>query len=450
MADLPEEILMHIFWQLRLEQRIQPSRSPDVENELKKQTLRSLALASKLFHRLVQPIIFRTLTFSSWDKKALALVLRTFHPQPQLLEYPVEIATSLTDDDEFDEWSTEPSHTEIVSDFAETNELPDQVVLDFEYGSCGVSTALLLCICTNVASLEIEVSQDSWSDSKLYTVLGPWNDIMLGRVRILKMVCANQDEMTDLGDHAVFLRLPALEEVYGRWLMCYPGSDFQGITSLSLRRIDLDDTTTDGPGLGKLLQACPCLGSLALHWIFGFSGTNGHVFITSKQVELYRPIGDALRAHGRSLTTLQLGVGSKDTWYGPNDDTDDDGDNDYRPSTAIGSLRELDALQFLSAPVTVLFGDLRRAQTEQLSIQLSDVLPASLETLRIPTCDSLTEEVTKGLGAQMMSLLQADSQFRQLQKIGVESTKALMSQIDATGWRESTAEKGWQILERPP
>lgn len=335
MPPLSEESLQHIFLQLRLGEEIVSTMSRrDGQVKTDRLTLRNLALASKTFNRLTQPILYQTFMYEDVDDShSLAVLLRTFARKPQLARYTNEACMSVPNEE------LECSHYLIRNPALQTcltdtgrynnlsTELHQRVFTGLEAGSQGAACALLLRLCVNLTKLEVKVSPGASGPYGLaidlvqclglgyenatpstpaaaeeYQGLGFGHPLQ--RLRFLHLKCADWDKMSDCGRLSPFLRFPSLETVDGTWMFAWSGSDFAGATSSSLRRLRLKDSVVDGHGATALLRARPALEELCIHWSYSFSGSNGHFFYTAKNTQLYQPIGEALRQYGTFLKNL--------------------------------------------------------------------------------------------------------------------------------------------------
>ena len=449
MDRLPEEVWERIIFQLRLERQIPKEEHEKADFKLKRQTLRSLALTSKTLRRLTQPILHRTFSLGGSDSTSICLLLRTLTEQPVLRRYAIEIYVGEYDergDNILIEDSFQTALANAINGLALPSLAHDALSAFISTFLYDAAITLIICLCANVSTLEIDISgqpgfrntshgvvsesickerfdQDSQKDDRR-----DWNDKgkparPFSNLRKLKAGCIDGDMMSDASDLTGFLQLPNIEELQGHWLTCFDG--FDSPMSSSIKRIELKDTIIDGPGLGKLLQACPGVTDLSIRWSFSFNGGGGRRLITSKQFHFYQPVGEALRAYGKGLDNLDLSFESGDDWHEKvrQDDGDDNDTVDYRPPTAIGSLKELESLRSLHISWTILFGDMKRSQATERPSQLSEMLPPSLQLLDVPTCENLKTTPYADVEEQIYALLGGGSPFSELRWIMVMTPK---------------------------
>ncbi|KAK6066217.1 hypothetical protein SCUP234_12201 [Seiridium cupressi] len=179
---------------------------------------------------------------------------------------------------------------------------------------------------------------------------------------------------------------------------------------LRLKNIEIVDSTINGTGLDDLLGRCPELATLRIVW---GSSSRMPTFPLDFGV-----MGDAIRRHAKRLHTLAL------------DCTEDLSYTQGNSGGRVGSLRELTRLKTLVIAQDMLVGD----EDGEGTFRLDQVLPDSLETMRLLTCQENEED----LDEQLTGLIQEGSmpKLRRLQ---------LKRDEEFTG---DAAELGWSVWHR--
>jgi hypothetical protein len=85
MADLPEELLSNILWQLKLS--MGSHNAPTIENRILTKTLFSCMLASKTLYRLVKPVLYHTI-----NHKDLFKIAQHLAHEPALADHVRELS----------------------------------------------------------------------------------------------------------------------------------------------------------------------------------------------------------------------------------------------------------------------------------------------------------------------------------------------------------------------
>lgn len=138
-------------------------------------------------------------------------------------------------------------------------------------------------------------------------------------------------------------------------------------------------------------------------------------------------------------------ISSKDNEY---DDEYDDGDDEYRPSTAIGSLQQLKSLKSLAIPPTILFGDVGRSKITHLIAPLIDILPSSLESLSILKCENSTDGMALSLCAHFDVLIQPDTRLTELRRISICWPVPDTVRLQNGTWCQVKIEEGRVLVEK--
>lgn len=199
------------------------------------------------------------------------------------------------------------------------------------------------------------------------------------------------------------LLAPTVEKLRG-WALSWEmtaGDQAWGLELLPrLRYIELVEGVINDVGLADMLARCPGLRVLHITW--------GSPIRDSNHALDFTRMGEALRRHG-AIERL--------VWNCLEDFSYCQGDAVGR----LGSLRELTRLRVLIVPQDVLIGDddPDLDEGEPLPLPLDQVLPVSIERLRLLSCQDDEEELDK----QVVSLIRDGSPFTSLRRIQMKRSE---------------------------
>lgn len=294
----------------------------------------------------------------------------------------------------------------------------------------GFDSAFVLLLLPNLELLEIEVRGEldyemcDLVDEIRADASGP--PIALGRLRELRIRHSDTEDADTLKPQGL-LTLPTLRTLRGwsvQWGGLYPDDRADGHVEthsecLSVEHVDFSWSLCDGFSLSAMLFHCPDLKTLRIEWGPSTVGCDDNLDFSD--------MGDALRKHGGNLERLTLDIREAFMY--------EEGESTGR----IGSLRELSKLKYIALTHDMLVGeddgsdedsDDESSGPKERSLQLGEVLPVSLEELRLYTCEG--EE--GHLDDQLHEII-AGKKLTNLRKVVMECRK--------TSFRHDLSESGW-------
>ncbi|KAK4539937.1 hypothetical protein LTR36_009979 [Oleoguttula mirabilis] len=462
----PEEVLQTIFENLRVTAYMSGS-TRGLGHREQVRILQSISLADKTFNRIVQPIIYRRLTFSiciypagTRGTRYMQHLLNVFAERPETARLVAEIVVEDCPPAE-DEGTyalgraTIDKLVAVAEGLALPLSLRQRLQSGLAQGLHDAGLALLLCMCTGLEVLGLTTSHEfkhtltSTTIAVLANVDQPphlsgsagmhdkraVSDIRpLQRLREVGAYYVRDDDegSTDIGLLFPLLQLPAMDLFTGSVLSCRKDSDFASVTTSTLKRLDLREVDMDASGLDKILTTCPLLEVLSVDW-----GTSCYRDFGVR----FEKTGDSLRMHSTALQRLSL-------------ERERVGTGDYAESPPLGSLQSWTSLRFLSVPLAALLGCkfYPEGQKPEPIAPLQHTLPFSLEELEIHSCDGFADEALDGLDMQVEALIR-DARFAELRTIRIRDdtmrrSKRCFVSLTVGGWTDSKARGEWRVLER--
>lgn len=431
---LPDEILVRVFdlftTHAELEERLHQDTEADSTPDYK--TLSRITKASRQFHRLATPVLYRILVLH--ERTLCALLFRTLLRQPKLGRLIKGLSIHVYDD-EFDPETDAVlrSHLEILQSKEPRSHCPLPVP-----ESAHAQLAVFLVFLPQLEALDVMLDDKQGMSSDFLTIIPRWSGVVnqylqkssepnngrphqrtiatqfraLREVRIrhwrLLQKTPRLQYATDI------LSLPSLESIHCHWtnLSLSPEqitrfAETSG--SLGLKEIFLENSSIDATSLDCLLSRSPRVQSLTISW--------GDEQVGDSKLS-YSQLGTLLRKHCRALQTLVLNP----TKSRPSHETSD--------GACIGPLRQLKSLRRLAMDSNALLGHSQfLAKAEH---KLQDILPESLEALHL---SFPIGSVKTGEKALYQLLSSAGASVPSLQRISVDDRNVrFRKDFETLGW----------------
>ncbi|KAK3622785.1 hypothetical protein LTR56_021986 [Elasticomyces elasticus] len=459
MVPLPEELLDHIFSNLRISAKGY-SRNEDGVNLA---TMSNVSLVNRTCYRIVRPHLYHTLIWedSRYSGRATNF-LRTClqHQGTGNLVQALHVESwSLVVNNEGHSEHLDQVLEEIrcgllaaVDTFGLPTDIQQRLLSQLAYGVEDAQLALLLLLAPNVQYLEICASSGAFQ-SLVMSVLRPERVCQnpstsahafvrpLQQLLEVKITHSEYEGGLNIDEFLPLVQLPMLEVLRGNMIACNSQSTHHlHQHSSSLKKIYFDWSLLDDVGLERLLTACPELEALSVHWAPATTGAPAFK---------NRSLGRALRYYGSKLINLRLN---------PRDAERDRLDQD----PPLGSLREIESLRLLEVTYHALCGH----NLETRPSYLKQVLPFSLRMLRIAAADpAKTHEVLDDesdddvedsrlttvsvLDMQLIEVMQ-DSRFAELSLVKVQRRDGftLSGQARGLGWSDESGKFGVILKKR--
>ncbi|KAK3056421.1 hypothetical protein LTR09_002928 [Extremus antarcticus] len=242
----------------------------------------------------------------------------------------------------------------------------------------------------------------------------------LQRVHEIAVERWDTEGTTRMAQIAAVLQLPALATLRGTNLEIDDPPSPSSLVPSTLKWLHLEFSLLSAAGVDWLLARCPSLEKLYVHW--------GGPIVGVCSIE-YDKISAAIDRRGRNLQFLRLDPAYTDpTDVGP---------------LPIGSLQQVASLRTLTLPGDALFGD--QADTEdEHSTLLTDLLPFSLETLRITQADDDDAEYHD----ELLWSVVTDERFAALKTIRINRSEAFSEDFSGSAWDDSGSNRFWVVLKR--
>ncbi|KAK5713883.1 hypothetical protein LTR17_017382 [Elasticomyces elasticus] len=459
MALLPEELLDHIFSNLRISAKGY-SRNEDGVNLA---TMSNVSLVNRTCYRIVRPHLYHTLIWedSRYSGRATNFLRTCLQHQGtgSLVQALCVESWSLVVSNEGDNAHLERVLEEVrqgllaaVDTFGLSTDIQQRLLSQLAYGVEDARLALLLLLAPNVQYLEISASSGVYRSLVMSVLrlgrvcrdLGSSTHAFvrpLQRLAEVKITHSDREGCLNIDDLLPLMQLPMLDILRGNMIACNSQSTHHlSPHSSSLKKIYLDWSLLDGVGLERLLAACPELETLSMHWAPATAGIPAF-----KNPSL----GRALRSNGSRLTNLRLN---------PRDAERDSHERD----SPLGILREVESLRLLDVTYHALFGHNPKTRPSYLK----QILPFSLCALRIAGAGSAkTREVLDNesdddaedsrlatvsvLDVQLVELMQ-DTKFAELSLIKVQRRDGftLAGQARDLGWSDASGRFGVILKKR--
>lgn len=467
---LPDELLQRIFECLYISGNCDRCDPPNYhDDKLILETLSNVSLASKSFSELARPALFRMLDFQRVGTTRLWSVLRILCQNPKYCTY-VQVITIPT-------WEVENGETvdgdlllsqDQVDLVLERLELPEDILVRLKEGLTegfpGAGYSLLLALCTKLRRLVLDCwyswGEDLFATSFLeripfLTLNGTNASAALMPYQCIEEVevsHGNFEEPTTITNFANLLSLPALRTLQcGQVSFDTTEDDFDlPNTTSTVQHIQAWGSLMNGPGLEKLLRACPALRTLAWDWGNGSIDESNFTF---------PQLGNVLRRHGTDLITLVL-----------DSENISDEHHEEQRDKPLGRLSALSKLKHLHLTLNALFQDPDNSDdfddeedghgpTEPSVANdneyLVNILPPSLETLRIGSAGIGVDDQDMELhDSQLLELMHHPS-FKNLIRIEIHRRVRFSKDLSGTKWQatqepphDSEGCEPWQVLQR--
>ncbi|KAI4593833.1 hypothetical protein KJ359_008874 [Pestalotiopsis sp. 9143b] len=373
LESLPDEMLMHIFSYLRV-----PESSSGYEHRTSFYQLASFLRGLCLVSKRLRPIAQRLLHYSipSLRETQRYLLLRT------LVECP-DLANSVRAID-LGETYNSASEIQDLFELARprlniSDNLAEKIIGDAEEEEIGSDYSFILLLVPNIERLDLAC----WygMDLTMHDLIKGTRDssngaaVPLGRLREIWLRHGDTEGCTTL-EPLGLLALPTLRTLRGHALEwtteLQPEIDpeteetddeKQYAPRLALEHIDLKWSLCNEESLENMISRCPDLKTLRIEWGSATVGVDDDLNFDG--------IGHVLREFGGKLEELMLDC-RRAFMY------EDLGEATFE----IGSLRELSRLRTLVLPHNILVGQ-GKDTADRKPLKLQDVLPTSLETLRL-------------------------------------------------------------------
>lgn len=366
MESLPDEMLMQIFSHLKV-----PESSSGYEHRT---LLRGLCLVSKRLRPIAQRILYHTIP--SLRESQRYLLLRTLVECPDLANSvrAIDLGEAYNSASEIQELFELARPRLDISD-----NLAEKIIADAEEEEPGSDYSFILLLVPNIERLDLVC----WYgiDLTMYDLIKETRNsskgasVPLGRLREIGLRHGDTEGCTTL-EPLGLLALPTLRTLRGHameWTTeLQPEMDpeaeeiddeKQYAPRLALKHIDLTWSLCNEESLENMISRCPDLKTLRIEW--------GSATVGADDDLNFDGIGHVLREFGGKLEELTLDCRSAFMY-------EDLGEVTFE----IGSLRELSCLRTLVLPHNILVGQ-GKETADRKPLKLQDVLPTSLETLRL-------------------------------------------------------------------
>ncbi|CZT22288.1 uncharacterized protein RCC_08157 [Ramularia collo-cygni] len=445
LSNLPEELLQHIVSEFEAHEFDGYGNTRVGKYHIYQRTLRSLLRVNKQFHRLAQPLLYKSIASIRHDRPWALRLLRTLLEQPKLADLVQNVRMEgdvfesygkQTTSEEPGGWDPElvSAATKRVEEVSNHGSLADRILASLKNGSnsvcCdrGACMTLLLILVRNVTFLHLQ-TPFSWEASftaELVENLARLSyspdsadakpamlNSFLPRLKTLEVEHWDTEGSVDLGRLSNMVRIPSLEVLRGHMLSVEQHMGDLGSWPCKMKTIDLTYSMVDAPGLEILLRQFSSLQHLGIEW--------GDACVGDCEIS-WPEIGDALRKYAKSLKFLRLDCSQA---FGFEDSEP--------PFLPLGDLRPLARLEKLAVHWTCLPGE----EDEDLHFSpsnLASILPESLVELKLLDWSlKNAEEGYEGLGTRLSRLVE-DKRFGALKVIGLGRIDPVREDFDYAAW----------------
>ncbi|KAI1874554.1 hypothetical protein JX265_004762 [Neoarthrinium moseri] len=419
---LPNEVLQHIFSFLRPSLRRKghghafDAVAPDhlAEEASRQVTLSRVSRSSKQLRRLALPFLYHTIPMTS------AKLLPEMSKNAELAGYVRAIDLSHTGIDRStlrDAFKTARPWLSLPSAFERLLEQAIDRVGD-DLTDTGAEAALHLSLLKNLEALEYRGYIGS---NDLVTAFfdgaassDEAQETQVPHLRELRLRHWSGENTTRI-THVQRLLQSSVEKLYAcaiNWEVDPNSGEGRPLAvgpQLSLKHVDLVDATINGPGLDDMLQRCPDLITLSIVW-----GDPSRMPTFPLD---FNAIGAALRQHARGLEKLTLDCSEELSYT--------QGHSEGR----LGPLSELPKLKVLVVAQDVLVGE-DEEEGEEEPLSLDQVLPSSLEILRLLTC----QDDEENLDEQLVDLIKG-GRLSKLRRVQMKRNEDFAGDAAELGWK---------------
>lgn len=447
MTAVPVEIIQMICSHLSPVQESELT----TDHHIHRITLVNICLASRTFNHVARRFLYHTVEFDNTTTDLTSwLLLGTLARSPDARYLVRRLQTSVNKDlieqydpdDVVDTRAFDMPHPDLLPAINKVelpSELQDRLRRSIRERLQDAEHALLLCLCTNL---------ESWStvvicgmlDSILFDVVralisshsthhSPLNGRPLQHVREVEMSFDDDEYRVEIGSLADIFSIPDLETFRGQELFAaLTHQRLPPALKSTVKRVYLEISHVDAPGVEHILIACPQLETLSIEWI-------SPVFTVAEiSAVQYDVIGRALNQHGPMLREVNLST------------------PDSRPSNynhkRLGSLRNMASLRQLAVPYVALFGNVPM-ETKPSAGFLSEALPLSLEILTIHDASNYCEPNDEIDLDEQLLVLMHHALFTQLSAITLYCYERFAYPLQLAEWNE-IKENDSVVLERGP
>ncbi|KAI6857365.1 hypothetical protein KC343_g13628 [Hortaea werneckii] len=297
---LPEDILLHAFSYF---QRSFPGEDSSEANEdsIRQATLAALSRSSRLFHILVNPLLYGTIDLRRHTSRRLRSLTKTVAGDNHLAGLIRAINTEVLDSPPKspsygrDELTNAPHHgyqepmkedpsplNVTIQNILLPPELERSIIKGAAANSDNALMALLLALCHNLETfqfrarpgIERSATMQLISSATTTSLQFPRSPILLPSLR--HVIIWHQPYSSDpipFSAVSPFLTLPSIRTFEGDLLSCtrrtvipHNTQETQPAHPSPLQTLTLTNTFLDGPGLESLLTACPNIQALSVHF----------------------------------------------------------------------------------------------------------------------------------------------------------------------------------------
>lgn len=455
---LPEELLSRIVSEFEPSDFLGHGNTISVNYDMQRETLMALSLVNKQFHRLAQPLLYRSIYPTSYGSSWTLRLMRTLLEKPKLaglirnVRMGSVISESNVDPNDVEEAlggglpELFNAATQRLRETFNHNDFPGRLLRSLELGNGAACMTLLLFIAKGITFLELTIPYE-WRETFMYEVVQALatepavSKSVLPNLNSIQVAHWDTENASGFSRLSNFLRLSSLESLRGNMLEIEPlDMDTLDSEPCHLRKIELTYSIVDAPGLERLLGICPKLEDLSIHWgdaVVGDCGISWPDF------------GDALRRHGASLRALMLDP-SEAFFY-----------EDWNPPYApLGDLRSLIRLEKLEVPCMCLIGvkdeeDEEGGEGEEeedgnfVVLDLTSMLPTSLGQLEIRRWagghqdEQDCAELSRRLSGLMVSPI-----YGALGTVSFGRGQPILEDFEDAAWRRVSAARGRMCFKR--
>ncbi|KAI7213184.1 hypothetical protein KC333_g6718 [Hortaea werneckii] len=437
----PEDILLHIFSYF---QRSCPGEDSSEANEdsIRQTTLAALSRSCRLFHILVNPLLYGTIDLRRHTSRRLRSLLKTLVGNSELagliriittevLDSPPksrsddrnELANALHDGSE-ESLNENPSPlTLTIQSLSLPRWLEHSIITGATANSDNALMALLLGLSHNLetfqfrarSGIERSATMQLISSATTTSPQSPPSPNLLPSLR--HVIIWHQPYSSDpvpLSALSPFLYLPGIRTFEGDLLSCtsltmipHAIREKAPARQSSLQTLTLTNTFLDGPGLDSFLKTCPSLQALSVHFAdLCCDELCSHAAAAEgENVARFARLGEVLRRR-RPATLRKLALELDGNHF--LDSRAEGGDEGVVPG--IGDLRCLEGLEELTLPGMALCGIRPRSESEDGREGILDVngtgdrLPRGLRKLDVILDEDRNEDDEEALHGALARL----------------------------------------------
>lgn len=433
MLSLPEELLQLICENLRPRHRCRDR----TEHDAKSASLKNISRANKTLRRIAQSVLFYHLDFQKREWTYLRATLHVILDQPYLAAFVRKVSAS--------DWVStndldSPTESELDAALATAKNLPLSSEcsrdlwrglrggLDFGYED--PELALLLCLCTRLETLDLEIPGAETKSMVVHTMvdctkLAPTTAVAIPfcQIREVYLWDVTYEGKVDVSGLKDFFQLPSLNKIHGEGFDDYDGGFNLPNICTQIQTMNLIYPMLSAKALEEILSICPRLTSLTLDKVY---------FVPCNQLR-YTKCGDVLRRCATKLEHLTTTTSSYYHYLRPQGDI-------------LGSLDPLTQLKTVNMPINWLF-DYTSPLAQQR--ELKDLLPDSLHSLRLCARSGALDSPSARdfLQAQIRAVTQ-DARLGSLSEVEINRDGGLRMTLMCSGWTRVWRHPSYFTLKR--